>query len=139
SLLDESRQPELWHLAQQPNMVVAERSGPDHTNARWVQIATPRWLDSTNCTSCITSGICSTSAVTRSIACARLSSDRNNSLYARFNSRIVSAENPFRRSPTEFSPYNFIGLPTALTNGGTSFDTREQPPTIALRPIRVNW
>ncbi len=37
------------------------------------------------------------------------------------------------------SPKRRTGFPTAFTNGGTSFTTREHPPTKAWRPMRTNW
>ncbi len=60
-------------------------------------------------------------------------------LYALRIAVIASRLKPRRFRPSMLTPNGVAWLPWAITNGGTSCATPEQPPTITCEPMTQNW
>src|SRR5690606_28191734 len=131
----------IGEVTQKARVVPAEAADPRHAYLQPVRHhrMIPRSLSSTNASSRWISGYGSSSARACSSAWLTLSVELKNNRYARFSSRRTTSGIPRRWSPTVFSPDSSIGLPAARMYGGTSFCTREAPPTNAWQPIRTNW
>src|SRR5690606_36126636 len=128
-------------VAQQARVVPAQTADPRHADPQPTrhQRMIPRSLSSTNVRNRWISGNGLSSSRARSRAWLTFSVELKNSRYARFSSRRTTSGIPRRWSPTVFRPASSIGLPAARMYGGTSFCTREAPPTNAWQPIRTNW
>src|SRR5712664_3606781 len=88
-LVVDARKGDARHAPQQPRVMEAERAGADDPHPhRWsAHTSTPRCDPSMNLRKFSTSGICGS---------------------------FTSGEDPARCRPTEFKPYRWTGLPTAL-------------------------
>src|SRR6266571_4341747 len=131
------------HPPEQPRVVEAEGPGADDADPdrppRRAHTNTPRWDPSMNLRKLSTSGVWGSSARAFAIPWLTVMSELNSRRYARFSASFTSGEKAARCSPTELRPYRCTGLPTALVYGGTSWFTREPPPTKAKVPMRTNW
>src|SRR5713101_2075416 len=97
----------------------------------------PRLEPSMNSTSRATSGWPPSSALTLEVAAPGPRPDRYRIRKAARTRRRPSASTPPRRMPMTLTPRAVAGEPSAVTNGGTSCVTFEQPPMYAYAPIRV--
>src|SRR5262249_19083669 len=98
----ETNQLRTEHVAENPRVVKPQRARADDSDAHGHQITEPRSLRSKNARNSSISGYAWSSAVARSRACDRFSSDLKNRRYARFNSRRTSSGKPFLSNPTTF-------------------------------------